>query len=97
MLPHPMVINPNLAQFGTFERRKTRIHSKWRERKWHKTEVSLNMPYKRRPKSLKHRHRQWPQFDFIDFRLGTHFLIRGRTCHNLYDQLTFTFSLLLNT
>ena len=66
MLPHTTVINPNLAQFGTFERRKIRIYSKWRERKWHKREVLPYMPYKRKPKSVKHHHRQWPQFEFID-------------------------------
>ena len=105
MVPHNIVINPNLAQFGTFERPKIIIYSKWRERKWHKIEVLLYMPYKRRPNSLKHHHRQWPQFEFIDnlykeysiIQITNSFLIECDTCHKLYDQLTFSFSLLLNT
>ena len=76
MLSHTMVINPNLAQFSTFERKKIIIYLKWRERKWHKIEVLPYMPYKRRSKSLKHHHRQWPQFEFIDNFYKEHTIIQ---------------------
>ena len=50
MLPHNIVINPNLAQFGTFERTKIRIHSRERNR----LICLINEGPNQRPKSLKH-------------------------------------------